>query len=93
MFRKMFFDDKNWRNMAFQYLYPEGNPSLLLELTMNDMKNSSGRLEQVNQAVFEVIRAQGVSRRAQGIIQEHDYSPRWDCFYQDPRDFTSFFRF
>lgn len=80
-----------WKNAAFQYLHPAGNPELLLELTLDDIKNTSGRFEQVNQAVFEFIKASGAFEPR--VSQEEDLSPCWDCFHQDPRDFRNFFRF
>lgn len=47
-FRKMWGAHKYWKNAAFQYLHPEGSPALLLELSLDDAKNTSGRFEQVN---------------------------------------------
>ena len=86
LFKERFENPKYWKNAAFQYLHPEGNPSLMLELTLNDKKNTSGRLEQVNQVVFEPF---GTGY----ITQEQDFSPSWHCFHQSEEDFSHQFRF
>lgn len=41
----MFTDPQIWKTAAFSYLHPEGNQDLLIELTLQDAKNTSGLFE------------------------------------------------
>ena len=76
VFRKMYTNPEIYKTAAFSYLHPDGNPDLLLSLGLQDAKNTSGLFEQVNQAVFKGQ-----------VTSEKDYSPNWDCFWQEPDDF------
>ena len=67
LYKKWFIDHYIQENGAISYIYPEGNPSLLIELPIDDVKNTSGRFEQVNHVVFDIIKAKGASANVFGI--------------------------
>jgi len=80
------------KNIASQYLYPIANPSMLLELPLDDIEPYSGLFEQVNKFNAEVF-AHGSGWTSGGLTQVPDESPNWNCFCQDPADFDQLLRF
>ena len=63
---------------------------MLLELQMDNNKALKGLLEQVNVQSFKPVDTDGLDTT---IEQTPDTAPNWDCFYQDSRDFSEYFRF
>ena len=58
LFSEAISTEQELKNIAFRYLYPTKNPSMLMELPLDDNLPNSGLFEQVNKFDFDIFKRQ-----------------------------------